>query len=189
MIELEQFIPQELEGAKIDIQYDLTDVVERLSQVLPPHRIWGLFSSNPNETGGIVTFPYSRVDTTVISARDLIWTINYFKDTLTVEDISNLYLKGSIEAFEAVTWIEIGFQGLHNLAISEASKNWTTDVGHHPTAEERAQRIMTTGKKMYDACLVTFTRYRNENNMKGDYFEEYGLEYLLDPFLELSNEV
>ena len=153
--------------------------------MLPPHRIWELFSSNPNETGGTIIFPYSGVDAAVLSVRDTIWMINHFKDTLTTDEISTLFLKGSAEAFEAITWVEIGFQGLQNLANSEASKNWTSAVGHHPTAEERAQNIMTSGKKMYDECLVPFARYRNENHMKGDYFEVYGLEYLLDPFLEV----
>ena len=157
-------------------------MVARLSEVLPPEEIWKMFSSRPAETDGRINFPYSRVDALVIALQQDMWAINYYKE-LTSQEVYYYFLRGSRNAFEALTWVEIGFQGLHNLATSDASRNWTSEVGHRLNDEERARRIMTSGKEMYDKHLGSFARYRYENNMKGDDFEKYGLEYLLEPFL------
>jgi hypothetical protein len=183
MIELNEYAPQELKGANLDLQHDLAEVVQRLSQVLPPNKIWELFSSTPQETGGRIVFPYSRVDSCLIVARDSIWMLDHYKGQLTPEEISEVFLRGSNQAFEAVTWVEIGFQGLQNLAVSDASRNWTSGVGHRVTDEERAERIMISGKEMYHDFLSSFAMYRKDNNMGGDLFEEFGLEHLLEPFL------
>lgn len=188
MIELRTFVPEELQEANLDIRENLAEVVENLRQILPPEKIWELFSSTPGQTGGRIMFPYARIDSAVICARDNIWMINYFKDSLTADEISDIYLRGSDQAFKALAWVEVGFQGLQNLAISEASRNWTAAVGHFVTDEERAERIMTAGKQLYDECLGSFARYRKENNMRKDYFEEYNVEYLLDPFLDYRGE-
>ncbi len=179
---LNQFVPPDGREEEIELTEELLPVLERISEVIPPDKIWELFSSSPSETGGRIVFPYSRVDAAVISSRDLIYILTNYN--LTEEKLQENYRRASVSALEALTWVEIGFQGLENLAISPASKNWTSAVGHHVTDKERAIGIMTGGKKLYEGCLREFVRYRSQQGITNDCFTEYGLEYLLEPFLE-----
>jgi hypothetical protein len=136
------------------------------------------FSSTSSETGGVIVFPYSRVDASVVIARDYVWMIDHF--SATGDKLAEYYQSATIQAFEALVWVEIGFQGLQNLAKSRASVNWTTAVGHHVTDEQRAMGIMTSGKKMYDECLGCFVSFRKRSGITEDIFSKYNLTYLLD---------
>ena len=179
---LNAFLPKKDLGVKIEIEEELAPVVERISKIIPPDLLWDIFSSTPEETGGRITFPYSRVDIAVINTRDTVYLLEKFGKKYSPEEFQEWYRRGSKQAFEALVWIEIGFQGLENLAKSPASKNWTSAVGHSVNAEERAKRIMTTGKEMFDECLKEFVRFRKKEGIKDDYFTQYGVEYLLDRF-------
>lgn len=92
------------------------------------------------------------------------------------------YRQAAEAAFKALVWVEIGFEGLQNLAVNRASINWTSSVGHIVTDEERARGIMTGGKELYDDCLKDFAELRVERGVDDDIFAEHGLENLLEPF-------
>jgi len=181
LFSLANFLPKKDSGVEIEIREELAPVVERISTILPPDVLWELFSSTPGETEGRVVFPYLRVDSAVITARDIVYLLEQH-GKYSPEEFQRRYRRGSKRAFEALVWVEIGFQGLENLAKSPASKNWTLAVGPPVNAEERAKGIMTTGKEMFDACLTEFARFRREKGVKDDYFTQYGVEYLLDSF-------
>lgn len=180
---LNAFLPKKDLGVKIEIEEELTPVVERISKIIPPDLLWDIFSSTPEETGGRITFPYSRIDMAVINSRDTVYLLEEFGKNFSPEEYQKWYRRGCKQAFEALVWVEIGFQGLENLAKSPASKNWTSAVGHFVTAEQRAEGIMTTGKEMFDECLKEFVRFRQKEGIKDDYFSQYKVEYLLDSYL------
>ncbi len=92
------------------------------------------------------------------------------------------YLNASLIALRVVLWVEVGFQGLEKLAVSPASKNWTSGPGHHATDEERARGILTRGAKLYRECLGQFVDFRTREGITGDCFSRYGVEYLLNQF-------
>lgn len=129
-------------------------------------------------------FPYSRADSAVINVRDIVYLLEQHGKKYSPEEFQEWYRRGSKQAFEALVWVEIGFQGLENLAKSPASINWTSGVGHFVTAEQRAERIMTTGKEMFDECLRQFVEFRQKEGIKDDYFSQYKVEYLLDSYLK-----
>lgn len=177
---LQQFAPKPSGDIRIEYEQDLQPVVDRIAKVLPKDLIWNLYASSPSETGGHVTFPYCRIDTAVIIARDYVWMINNLK--VGGQKLIEYYENAQKQAFRALVWVEIGFQGLENLARSPASSNWTSAVGHTVTREQRARGIMTSGKEMYDECLTSFAAFRKERGFTGDIFTEYKLDYLLDRF-------
>jgi len=185
--ELITLIPDTIEVRAVTLNEELFPVVERISKFIPPTEIWRLFSSSPSETGGKATFPYSRIDSSVIVARDYAYLLRKYGTQRDESKYKEWYRIGSEQAFEALVWVEIGFEGLENLAHSPASRNWTSEVGHHVTPEERAIGIMTDGKQMYEKCLKSFVGYRQENNIHDDIFSQYGLEYLLEPFMSQSS--
>jgi uncharacterized alpha/beta hydrolase family protein len=84
--------------------------------------------------------------------------------------------------FKALVWIEIGFQGLQNLAVSRASVNWTSAVGHSVNNKQRAEKIMTSGKEMLYEKIKDFVTLRKKYNIKEDIFSKYKVEYLLDSY-------
>lgn len=173
-----EYVPvDQREDTRIKLIDELAPVVTRLAGILPSEKIWELFHSMPDETGGRISFPYCRVDNTVISVSDEIVMANRFN--LTPKELEECYQKASKDAFCALTWVEIGFQGLQNLATNKASVNWTSDVGHSVSDEERARGIMASGKKMYENCLRDYVQFRTKRGLRDDDFSKYNLEHLL----------
>lgn len=164
------YIPEDQRSMPLEVREDLTPVIDRIARVLPSELIWELYASNPGQTGGIVTFPYCRVDTTVAACRTSTYMINSFKPKQS--DFAEMYGNACNAALAAVVWVEVGFEGLENLARSRASLNW--DLGD--TDEERAQGILTGGAKLYRECLAEFVDMRAEHGITDDYFTQYGLE-------------
>ena len=181
---LSKYVPGKALEAEVILVEKLAPVIERIGQFLPDDVLWDMFSSGPTETGGKIRFPYSRVDSAVIIARDRVWMLDHCRDKFTPEEFQECYEKACIQALKALLWVEIGFQGLENLAISPASRNWTSVVGHFVNDEERAKRIMTTGKAMYVDCLRKFIDFREREGITDDLFVEYGVEYLLETILQ-----
>lgn len=177
---LQQFAPKPSGDIRIEYQQYLQPVVDRIAKVLPKDVIWDLYASSPTETGEQIRFPYCRVDNAIILARDAVWGINHFN--IEGPKLASWYDRAQKQAFKALVWVEVGFQGLENLASSPASRNWTSAVGHTVTPQQRARRIMTSGKKLYDECLTSFAAFRNERGFTDDMFTEYKLGYLLDRF-------
>jgi len=175
---LSYYLPKENPEVKIELWDELSPVVERISQVLPPEVLWDLFSSSPTQTGGRIVFPYCRVDNAVMIAGDYSYMFEEYGKTLS--ESNRWYQAASAQAFKALVWVEIGFEGLENLAKSKASVNWTTAVGHFVDDEQRATRIMTTGKEMYEECLRQFVSFRRAAGVSEDLFTQYGVEYLLE---------
>lgn len=92
------------------------------------------------------------------------------------------YIEASLAAFKVLLWVEVGFQGLEKLAVSPASRNWTSGPGHHATDEARAQWILTKGAGVYKKYLQEFVGLRTQLGIAGDCFDEYRVGYLLDQF-------
>lgn len=162
---LRVYIPQETSIAPIETRDYLAPVVARIARFLPPEKIWEFFSSAPGETGGVIRFPYCRVDSALINCRDYL-------------DM-NMYEKASLQAMRAILWVEIGFQGLENLAYDPASKNWTSGVGHFVDDQERARRIIVNGKDKFEKTLHEFVTYRDTHQINDDCFTDYELETIL----------
>lgn len=179
-LDLAGYIPEGKKGEKIKLWEYLAPVVGRISQILPPPKVWGFFSSTPGETGGEIVFPYSRVDSLLIESRDYIYLLTNYENSQ--RKTEKYYAAASLSAFRALVWVEIGFQGLENLAKSRASVNWTSGVGHFVNDEERAIGIVTRGAKLYKDCLGDFVKFRSQQGITTDCFTEYRVEYLLDPF-------
>lgn len=175
-----QYIPRDVLGNAIELQTDLTDVVDRLSRILPPDKLWEFFSSAPRETGGNIVFPCCRVDSSLLVVRDRIRLLQY--PDIKAEERIEHYDFAARYAFKAVTWVEIGFEGLENLAHSRASKSWTAGIGLLLTDEARAEKIMTQGVLLYRDCIKTFADYRLQKGISNDYFRKYGVEPLLSNF-------
>ncbi len=179
--DLRSYLPQKDLGVEVEIIQELAPVIERISEIIPSDLAWQIFSSNPNQTGGKIVFPYLRADSSVITTRDIVLLLNdgsrYSK-----KEFKKWYEKACIQAFGALLWVKIGFQGLESLATSPASVNWTSGVGHSVTPEERAEGIMAEGKELFDSCLRTFVQFRTKKGITDDYFSQYNVEYLLEEF-------
>ena len=87
--------------------------------------------------------------------------------------------QASKQAMIVGLWVEVGFEGLKNLAVHPASKNWTSGVGHFVTDEERANGIMNGGKIFYNKVLREFVKFRDSHNITDDCFTQHGLEDFL----------
>jgi len=173
---LEIFVPPKT--GEIILNDDLAAVIERISEVLPAEAVWRYFSSSPSETGGIKEFPYCRIDGLMYAAHQYMGGIEELKAM--GGDFDHAYKGATETAMKILLWVEVGFQGLENLAKSPASKNWTSGVGHSATDSERELKINTEGKKMYQAFLTRFITFRRNFKMSGDCFDEYKLEHLLE---------
>ena len=180
--DLMAYLPKQDLGVEVKVRKQYAPIIQRVSKVIPDELLWTLFSSAPSETGGKIEFPYSRVDSAVINTRDIVWMLDEFRENYSSEGFNELYEKGCNQAFKALLWVEVGFQGLENLAKSPASKNWTTGVGHCVNDKERAEGIMTEGKKLYNDCLSKFAQFRKGEEIANDRFSQYQVEYLLDNF-------
>ena len=178
---LREYVPSGID--KIKLRNEFTPVIARIRKYLPPQEIFRLFKSSPDETRGIPAFPYCRVDANVMDARDSVWILNKYPEILADKaEFLEIYGSGSDEAFKALVWVEIGFEGLQNFAVSPASKNWTTAVGYLLKPKDRAHKIMTSGKQLYEKCLRAFTEYKFSHEVPEDLFDKYKLLHLLDPF-------
>lgn len=180
---LQRFVPENQIASKIDLEEDLHPIVIRLARRLPDDKIWSFFSSTPGETGGRIVFPYFRVDSGLLVARDSIYMLEHYSNT--PESFSEGYQDASKAAFRALIWVEVGFEGLENLAKSPASINWTCEVGHFVIPKQRGIGIMSGGKQLYDDCLRKFADFRQKHRdeIGQDVFVEYESEDLLIPFI------
>ena len=176
---LKGFVPKD----QVDVQINtyLEAVTQRIASLIPHNVIYELYHSSPTETGGRSRFPYCRVDSELINSRDGVYVFEQFgaKDE---EDFKRIYEAVTTSAFKAIVWVEIGFQGLDNLAESHASKNWTSGVGHFVDDQQRAIGIKTTGREMYEQMLGVFVQFRDANKVEGDIFCRHKAEGLLDRF-------
>jgi len=179
---LRKFLPEEDIGARIEVREDLTPVIERISEVVPSGVLWEFFSSSPTETGGRVVFPYLRVDAQALTCRNYIELLKNHGEEVSPEKRQEWYLRASQSAFKTLLWVEVGFQGLANLARHPVSVNWTSAVGHFVSDKEREEGIMSGGKKLFESCLGEFVSFRRENRISDDCFSQYGAEYLLEKF-------
>ncbi len=176
------FLPKEELNVEIEIEEYLAPVIKRISEIIPPDLLWEMFSSRPKETGGKIVFPHSRVDSSLIAARNAISSVKMYGHKHTPEWRREQYDSACFQAFGALLWVEIGFEGLENLAKSPASVNWTSGVGHFVNDQEREKGILTTGRVMFDENTSNFVRFRKEQEIKNDYFSLYKVEYLLDKY-------
>ena len=153
---LSGYVPQEArDKAPVEVDEDLFSIVERIARVLPPEKVWKWFSSTPGETGGEIRFPYARIDALTLASEITIHTLTTYPPT-NPEEFEKEYEEAASYALQALIWVEIGFQGLENLAKSLASRNWTSAVGHFVDDKQREIGIMTTGREMYMRCLRNF---------------------------------
>jgi hypothetical protein len=176
---LRGFIPKD--QLSVEVKEDLELVVKRITTLIPTDKVYELFSSTPNETGGKSNFPYCRVDSQLIVCRNWLYIFEKFgaKDS---KDFNRIYENAAISAFKAIVWVEIGFQGLDNLAESRASVNWTSGVGHFVNDQQRSERIKTNGREMYEQMLGNFVNFRDSHDIRGDIFTTYNAEDLLNKF-------
>lgn len=170
------------ENALVELEEDLAPVIDKIAHFLPPEVIWDLYSGYPSQEGGISVFPYCRVDSAVINAEGNIRTLIKFESRLDNSKRKEIYDFACKLAFKALVWVEIGFEGLDNLAESDASRNWTEGVGHFLSTEERAKLIKTNGRELYDRCLRSFAEFREQHQLKDDLFSKFNLERLLDKY-------
>lgn len=171
---LSVYIPGKDFRVKIEVLQDLAPVVGKISQFLPREVIWDLYSSSPEQTGGKIVFPYCRIDS---ASRNAAFDVDYLRDyrnSLTDEKFKEIYNSASLQAFKALVWVGIGFQGLENLAESKASSNW-------PRSTKNLDRFVAM-RELYRAKLRLFTAFREEEGIYNDIFSEYGLEDLLNEF-------
>lgn len=181
-LDLSCFIPEDRRGETIELREDLIPVIERISRVLPTDKIWEFYSSQPNETRGKVTFPYYRVDKSLaVVCQGYLYMLKTYNPT--PEKYLEWYRLASLIAIESLLWVEVGFEGLENLAKSPASRNWTIAVRYSVSDEERAVRILAEGAELYRECLAEYARFRTEQGITEDYFAEYNVEHLLNPFI------
>lgn len=178
-VELEKFVPSELIHERVEVDGSMFPIVSRISRYLPPEQVWEHFSSTPNETGGVRHFPYYRVDTGLICCRDWLWMIENSRQK-SAETEREYYGKSSNSAMEVALWVEVGFEGLQNLAVHPASRNWTSGVGHSVNDEQRAEGIMTNGKEFYDSVMRGFVSFRDARGITDDCIAEIGLEPVLE---------
>ncbi len=170
------YVPKDIDQAQINVESYLAPVVARIGEVLPSELIWELFTSTKNETGGVITFPYCRVD----SALAVIDMSLYLMRSDNQREKRKRYQLACKLVFTILVWVEIGFQGLEKLANSQASVNWTGGVGHFVNDKERATGIITKSREIYLRNIKEFVTYRRSAGIKNDYFSKYGVEYLLD---------
>ncbi|MEO8581292.1 MAG: hypothetical protein ABI425_01790 [Patescibacteria group bacterium] len=165
----------------VEVNAELEAVVKRIASLLPHDVLFELFSSSPNETGGRSEFPYCRVDSQLIVSRNWVYIFEQYgaKDQ---EDFKRIYEAAATSAFKAIVWVEVGFQNLDNLAVSPASRNWTSGVGHFVNDQQRAEGIRTAGRGMYKQMLNRFVQFRDANQVDSDIFNRYNVEGLLDKF-------
>lgn len=184
-LDLTSFIPKDKKGEEIELSEDLTPVVDRISRILPPDKIWEFYASSLNEGGGKIKFPYCRIDSNVVATRDWIGLIK--RPKYSPENPAEYYKIASLAALKVLLWVEVGFEGLENLAKNPASRNWT-GLGYYVNDEERARQIVTNGAELYKECLGKFVQFRLEQQIISDCFTEYGVEYLLDSFRPQSDK-
>lgn len=174
---LKGFVPAEASGKPVRLVEDLLPVVERIARVLPAEKVWQYFASAPSATGGITKFPYLRVNACLQGIMNNLGLFRLAEKENNSDDKKKFYQKMSEHAQKVLVWVEVGFEGLENLAVSPASVSWEmgTDVA------SRAEKIMTDGKQYYNKQLRSFVAFRNSYPDKdADCFAQYHLEPLLD---------
>lgn len=174
---LSSYPPEQDLGPEVIFDSELEWVVNNLRRRLEPEQIWELFASSPRATGGKIRFPYCRVDSSVGIASE---ALSLIVDNSCIEITENEWYKmASKNAFRALLWVEVGFEGLDNLAVSSASRSWTSAVGHSVSDEERTERIKKEGREMYQDCLRRFIEFRKNAGITYDIFTQNGAEDLL----------
>jgi len=173
---LQRFVPPEAVGKQVEIQESLLPVIERIAKVLPVEKVWEYFASAPSETNGVIVFPYCRVNSELFEIRDAESVFDIAQNDGNVEETKKYYQHMSESALKVLLWVEVGFEGLENLAVSPASSNW----GASRKAGSRVKLIMTDGKELYDKNLTSFVTLRHSYPEKNtDCFAQFRLEHLL----------
>jgi hypothetical protein len=80
------------------------------------------------------------VDSSAIIASNCCYLLNHFP-IKSPEYFDQWYTLAAKHVFKALVWIEIGFEGLQNLAINNASRNWTSAVGHFVNDEQEQREL------------------------------------------------
>jgi hypothetical protein len=80
--------------------------------------------------------------------------------------------------FQIVLWVEVGFEGFDHFAVSPASKSWRS--GFYQTEQERVADLRSKGKAIYNQFMTDFVSLRDRTKSRGDVFETYGYENLLE---------
>lgn len=178
---LRDYVPKDLSSSNIEFQDDLLHIIRRIAKTIPSKSVWEFFSSSPQETGGKINFPYFRVDKTLSTMNIDIYILT--KMSPNPEEDKEVYNQLSSLALQTILWVDVGFEGLENLARSKASVNWTTGVGHFPESDEkRAEGIIEYGNVVYPKTIRKFERLRNKLKISDDCFSNFNLDYLLDKF-------
>lgn len=176
---LSRYFPSDVE-TKVVLAEERIPEIERIGEFLPDEVLWEMFSSNPKSTGGVIIFPYLRVDGRIIEMND--WM------TISSDNPERLYciMRACLPAFKVLLWVEVGFEGMGGFARKADLRNWTSFGGHWQEREEKAATILEEGKGYYEESFRKFALFREKN--KGiigdnDLFSRYGVEFLLDSFL------
>jgi hypothetical protein len=177
--ELGKFVPLELVNERVSVNESMVPIIGRISQYLASEKVWEYFSSMPETTGGVRRFPYFRVDNRLFCCDSYLSVIKHCVELVTDEEVED-YRKASEIAMKIALWVEVGFEGLQNLAIHPASKNWTSGVGHFVNDEQRAKGIMTNGKEYYESVMREFVGFRDARQITDDCFTTYNLEGILE---------
>lgn len=175
---LRSFIPPDVKNIKLNKDY-FKPVINKIAQVLPKEEIFRLFTSVAEQAGGTPEFPFCVVDGSILDASQAVDVLETYTDTNNPR-WSALYQVASKEAFKALVWVEVGFEGFENFAKSPAAESWTAS-GYDFTPENRAL-MLTEGKEIYKSRLERFTHYRSSHAVPKDLFDTYHLESLLTPF-------
>jgi hypothetical protein len=166
---LEGYIPADIPKTDIELRPFLQPVVDNLSTVLPPEKIWDLYASDPRTTGGVINFPYCRVDNALFTVQE---RIELLDDSRPSDPRSAQgYDIACNAALKAAAWVEIGFEGLENFANSPASVSWTY-----------SRDILRDGATFYQHSLQTFAQFRIDHGITDDCFTQNGAEDLLKKF-------
>lgn len=186
MGELAEFIPpRDTLRADVTVKTALIPIVQRIAEVVPNDVIWDVFSSAPNQSNGKIEFPFARPDTSLMNCRNLSFLLTLNEQTYTPKQFQEHYRTACKEAFRALVWIEVGFQGMDNYAASPASGVWTSE-GHGLTPVQREHALKTDGRKHMREDLQQFVQFRESHHIIDDLFSQCGVEYLLTPYKESS---
>ncbi len=161
---------------EVEFRPKLLPVIRRIGEYLSPEKVWKHFLSSPSVNGGVSIFPYLRVDSAFFFINGI---CSLFEKYPEEADQQEWYRKVSEKAMCVILWIEVGFQGLGNLAKDDASRSWTGGVGHFLTDKERAKEIMDDGRLWYDETMSRFVLLRDQLGIENDCFTRHELEGFL----------
>lgn len=185
-IDFEKYKPSQPTQYRIEYEDDLFPVIDRISQYIPPELVWQYYASDPGETGGVISFPFTRVDMRLITSRDQMTHINkeLGKKDPDKEKIKHKYELLSNHCLATLLWIEIGFGGLRNYAYTPYSISWTalkSDSAYSSTSQQRGEDI-SKEEGFYHKIIKDFKALRRQLGIQNDPFSQFNTEFLLDKF-------